>query len=51
VLIHIPRIPEQESDEVPSFSHPETFVSRSDWEEIEDEDFVRIVTRDDVLCP
>jgi len=48
-LIHIPRIPE--SDEVPSFSHPETAVSRSNWEEIEDGDFVRLVTRDDVLCP
>jgi len=48
-LIHVPRIPE--SDEVPLFSHPEIFISRSDWEEIEDEDFVRLVTRDDVLCP
>ena len=48
-LIHVPRIPE--SDEVPSFSHPETQVSWNDWEEIEDEDFVRLVTRDDVLCP
>ena len=37
-LIHIPSIPE--SDEAPSFSHPETTVSRSVWEEIEDEDFV-----------
>jgi len=50
-LIHIPRFPELESDEVPSFSHPETQVSRNDWEEIEDEDCVRLVTRDDVLCP
>jgi len=39
-LIHIPRIPEPDSDTVPSFSHPETYVSQNDWEEIEDEDFV-----------
>jgi len=50
-LIHIPRFPEQNDDTLSSFSHPETSVSRNDWEEIEDEDFVRLVTRNDVLCP
>jgi len=50
-LIHIPSIPEQNDDTISLFSHPETLVSRYDWEEIEDEDFVRLVTRNDVLCP
>ena len=50
-LIHIPRIPTQEPDVPLLISHPETEVSRNDWEEIEDEDFVRLVRREDVLCP
>jgi len=38
-------------DETILFSHPETTASRNDWEEIEDEDFVQLVTQNDVLCP
>jgi len=49
VLIHVPRV--SESDTPILFSHPETSVSWSDWEEIEDEDFVQLVTRNEVLCP
>jgi len=50
-LIHISRIPTQEPDVPLLFSHPETVVSWNDWEEIEDEDFVCLVRREDVLCP
>jgi len=48
-LIHVPRISEPDTPIL--FSHPETFVSWSDWEEIDDEDFVQLVTRNNVLCP
>jgi len=53
-LLSCTSIPQPESpiiDETILFSHPETTVSWSDWEEIEDEDFVQLVTWNDVLCP
>jgi len=48
-LIPLSRIPEVDTPIL--FSHPETSVSRNSWEEIEDEDFVQLVMRDNVLCP
>ena len=36
----IPSDSQTEVDESILFSHPETVVSQSDWDEIEDEDFV-----------